>query len=1185
MGVYLSNLNVTSPNMYHAIFPKLKRACCGLLTLVMALLVTGLGTALQCNADQEQTPAAGTISLYVDGRLQATAKLTTSWQAMGHTELGRGLFNGNPADFVNGLLGDVRLYDRALTTAQVNALYSQGPQAPWQLDQTAGRAAGAANQWQLQGGAHWLSDQNGPLSLNGTGAFADAGRGVLDTSRSYTVSAWVSFTGVDGYQTLISQDGKSLSGFYLQKRGDDGKFALAVREADAPNAPLALVESSSVPQVQVLYHVVGVYRAASTPALPTSTTPVSAALLWDADRQGRFLESLAQDREGRTWVATEGQGVWRFDPAAAAGEQWTQFTHKDGLGSDDTYALLVDARNRLWAGTTHGVSVYNGKAWKTYGPLEGLGGSRVFALAACPTTGDVWIATEGGLTRYLVRGDRWQQYSRQDGLPSDSVQALAFNKTGDLFVGTQSDGIAVASARSGYQNWRTVRGPIHLPDAAGGAGLPTSLINCLHVVQDGTVYAGTTAGLARSSDNGKTWRFLRGADWVEKRTWEHPQAWQDAGLVDNADVRALEVVPRSGTAVRIAAGGSGEGDWEADHDFTGGQTFHTSDSIDASAVLDPAPQSVYQSARWGSFTYTISRLKPGVPCRVRLHLAEVAYDKPGQRIFNVAVNGRRVLTYEDIRAEAGARDKVIVKEFMAAADAHGRLILSFRGSGPLPSSEKHSPYELAEDYVTALAEDGAGHLLVGHRQKGLEVLDTQTGRHLSLAGSAPPRGFVTALLPRPNGTLLVAGYGIGLSQMPIIGTTFDGVFAPTVETVAAASPALPTPAAAPTLAQLNAMLRVVTAVPLDKGELQPHVVPLPDDWLTEGDWLGRYGRYWACDPACCSPYDYYWGAGWRTINYSASIGPNRTADDGLRYWVQTLYTTDPHCLELPPTYLDSRVQKGLTTPDKNRRDSSQDDHGETYPMAMEGPNVYQTVRVPPGLYVLSLYFFNRQYADGPGDRDYRLSVRPQPEGARATSLIDFSSLPEWANGRVVQHYAGVWKRFLVRGPQSLTVEVDRNHSWNTELDGITLDLLDELPPPYFGEVSTWNQAQLHPAVRPQSHGDDPAARLLDALTRVCQDNSRWWTTHSRQDYLALSRWYNSQPAGIHDATYWRHLASCCYGIGLYQRWEDCLRLAGLTPARDVEKALHWNGISDEGQDYQVVRDYLAVHAEKRITRR
>ena len=168
------------------------------------------------------------------------------------------------------------------------------------------------------------------------------------------------------------------------------------------------------------------------------------AAAWDANAQGQFITSLCRDTTGHTWIGTEDQGVWRFDPSASTGRQYTHFTTKDGLGDDNAYALVCDHAGRIWAGTlNHGVSVFNGKAWRTYGPLDGPLGSRVFALAVSPQDGSVWGATEAGLFRY--KNSRWTDFTRTDGLPSDQANALAFAPDGTLYVGTQCDGIAIGS--------------------------------------------------------------------------------------------------------------------------------------------------------------------------------------------------------------------------------------------------------------------------------------------------------------------------------------------------------------------------------------------------------------------------------------------------------------------------------------------------------------------------------------------------------------------------------------------------------------------------------------------------------------------------------------------------------------------------------------------------------------------
>jgi len=111
---------------------------------------------------------------------------------------------------------------------------------------------------------------------------------------------------------------------------------------------------------------------------------------WNANAQGQFITSLCRDTRGNVWIGTEDKGVYRLDPTAPKSTQYTHFTTKDGLGDDNAYALTCDQAGRVWVGTlNHGVSVFNGKAWKTYGPLDGPLGSRVFALAVSPKDGGV----------------------------------------------------------------------------------------------------------------------------------------------------------------------------------------------------------------------------------------------------------------------------------------------------------------------------------------------------------------------------------------------------------------------------------------------------------------------------------------------------------------------------------------------------------------------------------------------------------------------------------------------------------------------------------------------------------------------------------------------------------------------------------------------------------------------------
>jgi hypothetical protein len=249
---------------------------------------------------------------------------------------------------------------------------------------------------------------------------------------------------------------------------------------------------------------------------------------WNERTQGIYPTCLARAQNGDIWAGGEDNGAWRYN---ASTHKWTQFTVNNGLGDNDIYALAVDKQNRVWVGhLNHGVSVWNGASWKNYDVASGPTGERIFDIAVNPKDGDVWIAHNFGLSRYSVSKDNWSNFSRASGLPSDQVNSLAFSADGDLYAGTLCDGIAIARTADGYKTWQNVRGSNELSSTDIGDGLPSSLINDVLVAGDGAIYVATTAGLAWSRDKGKSWRFSRGSDWLEKNKgrWKPAKVAPDA---------------------------------------------------------------------------------------------------------------------------------------------------------------------------------------------------------------------------------------------------------------------------------------------------------------------------------------------------------------------------------------------------------------------------------------------------------------------------------------------------------------------------------------------------------------------------------------------------------------------------------------------------------------------------------
>ena len=200
----------------------------------------------------------------------------------------------------------------------------------------------------------------------------------------------------------------------------------------------------------------------------------------------------------------------------SSGQTWRHITHAGGLGDDSCHAMVCDAAGRCWFGTqSHGVTVFNGKTWKTYGPADGPLGCHVNALAVSPTDGSVWIGTELGLTRWNPAADSWRTYTRSDGLPSDDISAVAIDEYGQVYAGTSASGLVIGSPRDKYGTWHLPKRWPDIPNVPGGTGIPSGQINSLLVASTGTVYVGTPFGLARSNNRGETFRFLRGSDWLD----------------------------------------------------------------------------------------------------------------------------------------------------------------------------------------------------------------------------------------------------------------------------------------------------------------------------------------------------------------------------------------------------------------------------------------------------------------------------------------------------------------------------------------------------------------------------------------------------------------------------------------------------------------------------------------------
>ena len=150
-------------------------------------------------------------------------------------------------------------------------------------------------------------------------------------------------------------------------------------------------------------------------------------------------------------------------------------------------------------------------------------------------------------------------------------------------------------------------------------------------------------------------------------------------------------------------------------------------------INDPdTPPAVYQDEHIGTFNYTFKFLTPGAPYRVRLHLSDPKDNKPGQRIFQVSINGvlQSVIVPDPTTGLPTQTNKIDIVQ--QAQSSPGRLL--------------------------GLVTDSAGNALAGVT---VTVTDYTTGATVATS----PSPLVTSATPTTTtGSALLSNYSGGIAS-------------------------------------------------------------------------------------------------------------------------------------------------------------------------------------------------------------------------------------------------------------------------------------------------------------------------------------------------------------------------------------------------------------------------------------
>jgi diguanylate cyclase (GGDEF)-like protein/PAS domain S-box-containing protein len=236
------------------------------------------------------------------------------------------------------------------------------------------------------------------------------------------------------------------------------------------------------------------------------------------------VTGIAEDHDGRLWLAVEGAGLFARDPATGdfAAHQ-PRGDDPQSLASWVVSALLVDRRGRLWVGSKNaGVDRREGSAADSrfahyrHDPAKpgSLSHDEVWALAE-DGEGRLWVATYGGGLNVLDPGAVEFRHYRSGGpagLGSDLVTAVFVDRAGTVWVGTDGAGLQRYDAA-------TDRFATHRHDPGDPGSIANDVIRCLYEDRQGQLWVGT---------------FLEGASHLRKPRHDFRYATHDP-----ADPRTL----------------------------------------------------------------------------------------------------------------------------------------------------------------------------------------------------------------------------------------------------------------------------------------------------------------------------------------------------------------------------------------------------------------------------------------------------------------------------------------------------------------------------------------------------------------------------------------------------------------------------------------------------------------------
>jgi len=115
-------------------------------------------------------------------------------------------------------------------------------------------------------------------------------------------------------------------------------------------------------------------------------------------------------------------------------EEWTTYTTKQGLSSNEIFALAIDKQGALWIGTEYGITKYDGNTFQKFQQSSsGLIYHSVHSIAV-DSDNNKWFGTSEGVSKF--DGTTWLSYTTDFGLVDNYINSIAVDGYGNIWFAT-----------------------------------------------------------------------------------------------------------------------------------------------------------------------------------------------------------------------------------------------------------------------------------------------------------------------------------------------------------------------------------------------------------------------------------------------------------------------------------------------------------------------------------------------------------------------------------------------------------------------------------------------------------------------------------------------------------------------------------------------------------------------------